>query len=99
MKMRYKVENDLRGMRFIAELEGELAKMDYRIQDQTFYMMHTFVPPSIEGKGVASSLIKEAITWALNEGFKIKVYCPFTRTYLKHHPEWEQKVQKALGEH
>ena len=56
--------------------------------------MHTEVPGSMEGRGVASALVKYAFEYAKEHTNPVMVYCPFVGTYLKRHPEFRDLVDK-----
>jgi predicted GNAT family acetyltransferase len=56
--------------------------------------MHTEVPESMEGRGVASALAKFAFEYAKEHGNAVKIYCPFVGTYLERHPEFRSLVDK-----
>jgi len=55
--------------------------------------MHTFVPESLEGRGLASALAKFALEYAKGKNLQVIVYCPFVATYLKRHPEYNFLVK------
>ena len=56
--------------------------------------MHTFVPDSLSGKGLASALAHYALEYAKERQLKIIVYCPFVGVYIKKHPEYNILVNK-----
>src|ERR1700743_1049862 len=68
-------------------LDDERAWLEYRIKDGALYLMHTEVPESLGGKGIASALAAHAFNYARANHMKIKAYCPFVVTWLKKHPE------------
>ncbi len=73
--------------------DGQLAILKYRVQDDLTWLMHTEVPESLEGKGIASSLAKFAMEHAKATHSKVKVLCPFVSVFLKRHPEYNEFVQ------
>lgn len=87
------VVNNKEHFQFQITLEdGEKAVLEYRWHDKDLTLMHTFVPPAHEGKGVAALLAKEALEYAKAEGIKVIVYCPYVAAYLKRHPEYKELV-------
>ena len=82
------VVNNTQNLQFEVELNGERAEMVYRMRNNSVYLMHTKVPESFRGKGVASALAKHALEYARDNGHKIAVLCPFVASYVKRHPEW-----------
>ncbi|ULQ51305.1 GNAT family N-acetyltransferase [Flavihumibacter fluvii] len=83
---------------FQATLNGEQAYLEYRWYKQALALMHTFVPESLEGKGIASALAKFALEYAKANKIQVMVYCPFVATYLKRHPEYNFLVIKNGGD-
>ncbi|MDA3613797.1 GNAT family N-acetyltransferase [Polluticaenibacter yanchengensis] len=74
---------------------GELAKLEYRFYKKNIAMMHTTVPESMKGKGVASALAERAFEYAQSINKKVMVYCPFVGAYLKKHPELKSQIDRA----
>jgi len=73
---------------------GEPAYIEYRWYKGDLVLMHTFVPATLEGKGVASSLAHFALAYAKEKKLHVVVYCPFVAQYLKRHPEYSFLIQK-----
>lgn len=44
--------------------------------------IHTFVPPSFRGKGVAEKLVGEALTWANAQGLHIRASCWYVAKFI-----------------
>ena len=56
-------------------------------EDGTLDLHHTVVPPSLEGQGVGSQLVRYALDYARAEGVKIIPTCSFVRGWLDRHPD------------
>ncbi|MES2591650.1 MAG: GNAT family N-acetyltransferase [Bacteroidota bacterium] len=65
----------------------EIAFIEYRFHNNNIALMHTLVPKSMEGKGIASALAAYAFKYAKEHNKPVMVYCPYISTYLKRHPE------------
>jgi uncharacterized protein len=87
------VSNNKDQMQFEVHAEGEIAVLQYRLHDGLVWLMHTEVPKSLEGKGIASALAHYGLEWAKANNIKVKVICPFVAIYLKRHPEYKEIVQ------
>lgn len=82
--------NNKQKFQFEAHLpDGEIAHIEYRWKKGAMVIMHTWVPPSGRGQGVAVELIKYVLDYVRIHGLKIIPYCPFTADYIKEHPEYE----------
>lgn len=86
--MDFQVTNNEAQMQFEVHAEGEIAFLQYRFLDGLIWLMHTEVPKSLEGRGIASVLAKYGLEWAKEHNKKAKVICPFVAIYLKRHPEY-----------
>jgi predicted GNAT family acetyltransferase len=86
------VINNSVNQQFEVHLDGEVAVLQYRFQNDLIWLMHTEVPQKLEGKGIASVLAKYGLEWAKANDKKVKVICPFVAVFLKRHPEYNAIV-------
>jgi predicted GNAT family acetyltransferase len=76
-------------------LEGnELATLTYKFYKKDIAFMHTNVPESLAGKGIAGALAASAFEYAKKINKQVMVYCPFVAAYLKRHPELKGQLDK-----
>ncbi|MDH7974071.1 GNAT family N-acetyltransferase [Sphingomonas sp. AR_OL41] len=68
-------------------VDGHRALAAYQLEGDTIVFTHTVVPKAIEGRGVASTLIRAALDSARDQGLKVVPQCPFVAAYMKRHPE------------
>ena len=78
--------------RFELEAEGHTAVLSYRRDGDRLVLLHTDVPPEIEGLGHGSALVRAALEHARREGQRVVPLCPFVLAYLKRHPEYADLV-------
>lgn len=74
--------------RFLAEVDGHQAHLDYELADGIMSITHTRVPPEIGGRGVAGELTRVAVEHARVEGLKVKSACSYAAGWLDRHPEY-----------
>lgn len=72
---------------FELTVDGHRALAAYQMEGDTIVFTHTIVPPEIEGRGVASKLIRAALDSARDRGLKVVPQCQFVRAYMEKHPE------------
>ncbi len=72
------------------EIESLKASVNYVIKDGKLDIKHTYVPTSLEGRGIASQLVKFVYDYALKEGLIPAATCPYAITWLKRHPEYNK---------
>lgn len=73
---------------FEFDLDGHRAIAAYQREGSRIVFTHTVVPPPIEGRGVASKLIRAALDSARDQGLKVIPQCPFVAAYITKHPEY-----------
>jgi uncharacterized protein len=73
--------------RFVAELEGHTARLVYRTDLGRLILVHTVVPPELEGRGVGAALVRASIARAAEQGLTVVPWCPFARKWLRAHPD------------
>ena len=73
---------------FELDVEGHRAIAAYQREGDTITFTHTLVPKAIEGRGVASKLIRAALDASRDEGLKVIAQCPFVAAYIERHPEY-----------
>ncbi len=61
----------------------------YRRQDGTIVFDHTEVDDAFEGHGVGSTLARGALDAVREEGLVVIVECPFVKTYIEGHPDYQ----------
>lgn len=81
--------------RFETEVEGRTALIDYKKAENKIYLTHTEVPSELEGKGIASSMVKQVLQRIKDEGLELVPLCPFVASYIKRHPEWKEILAKG----
>ncbi len=82
--------------RFEVVVDGHLARADYLIEGDVITFTHTIVPPALEGRGVASRLIRHALSEARARGLRVVPQCPFVAAYIRKHPEWADLLVEPL---
>jgi uncharacterized protein len=66
----------------------DVAVLVYERNGNTIAYLHTGVPESMEGHGIASKLARTALEEAREQHLVVVPYCPFVRSYIQRHPEY-----------
>jgi predicted GNAT family acetyltransferase len=74
--------------RFELERDGQIAYLEYTLTGDVLALIHSEVPESLRGQGMASELAKTALEWARENHKKVDVICPSVAGYVKEHPEY-----------
>ena len=57
---------------FEVRINDQLAELQYRIRNNTLFLLHTWVPESFEGKGIGSALANAALNYAKAVGLCLR---------------------------
>jgi uncharacterized protein len=75
-------------------VDGHRAIAAYQLEEGKIVFTHTIVPKAIEGRGVASKLIKAALDSSRDRGLRVVPLCPFVKAYIERHPEYQALVTR-----
>lgn len=95
--MDYKLIDNTEAKQYEYHIDGVIAKIEYIKAKDKIYLTHTEVPKELEGKGVASSLVKQVLEDVETKGLTLIPMCPFVATYIKRHPDWKKLVLKGIN--
>ncbi len=82
------VRNNPAKGRFELAVEGHIAAAYYDISGNVITFTHTEVPKELEGRGIASRLIKGTLDQVRAQRLKIVPLCPFVKAYVSKHSEY-----------
>ena len=88
----YDIRNNEGDSRFETTVEGQTAFAEYYLEDDTIRFTHTEVPIELEGRGIASAIVKNALEHARREKLKVVPQCAYVRAYIDKHPEYKELV-------
>lgn len=87
--------NDAR-KRFEVTVDGRDAYVTFVRSEGRIAYEHTFVPPELEGRGIAGRLAKHALEYARESGLAVQPDCPYVRAYIERHPEYAGLVRERV---
>jgi len=86
------VENNEKARQFQVRVEGHLARILYAYSNGSIILVHTEVPPTLEGRGIAGNLARAALEYAREHKLTVIPRCPFVADYIRKHPEYQSLV-------
>ncbi len=95
--MEYTLIDNEAAKRYEFHVDGHVPVIEYIKARDKIYLTHTEVPSALEGKGIASALIKKALEDIDAKNLTLIPLCPFVAGYLKKHPEWKRLVLKGIN--
>ena len=91
------VNDERRGRYQVTRGKRPVAVSEYELEPGRIVFTHTVVRPEFEGQGIGSRLAKFVIQDAQARGLRITPVCPFVRSYLRRHPEYESIVDYPVS--
>ena len=78
---------------FNEENNEDIGYITFEEKADLLIIISTVVYEKYQGKGMASTLIKEMLQYAKNSNFKIKPLCSFAAHYIEKHPEYKELIK------
>lgn len=83
------IQLELDAGRFSMVVEGETCVLEFSRSGDVVSMNSVRVPDAVGGRGIAGRLTQHALDWARSEGLKVKPICPYVKTWIKRHPDYQ----------
>ena len=80
------VRDNVAASRFEITVDGQTAFLEYERQLGRIRLIHTEVPPKLQGRGLGNRLAKHALDAARSDRLTIIAECPVVQAYLRKNP-------------
>ena len=90
------VRHNAAANRFEAEVDGRTCFASYHLVEGVMRIHHTEVPADLEGRGIASRIVHEALAYAESHGLDVEPWCSFVRSYMRRHPETQRLLPEGF---
>jgi len=88
------IVNNKERRQFEIHVGDMLARLKYRIGEDTMELIHTEVPKALAGRGLAGQLAQTALEYAAAHRLQVIPTCPYVQTYLKRHPDYSKLTER-----
>jgi len=86
--MQLEVHHDPVARRFTTRVEGLEAEVQYSYDGDCLVINHTGVPRPIEGRGIASELMRAVFEFARTAGWKVRPACSYAAAWVQRHKQY-----------
>lgn len=86
--MIYSIGHSQKKNRFEVECLGQTAFWEYIVAEGVMEIRHTIVPAELEGQGIGSALVKQALEYARDNHLNVTASCDFAENYILRHKEY-----------
>ena len=90
--MSYDVRHNPDRSRFETEVDNHECVLDYALKDGVVSMNRVYVPPPLEGRGIAGVITRYALDYSRDQGWKVIPNCPYVAAWIKRHPDYQDLV-------
>ena len=91
------VVHNVEAHQFETRVDGQLAFLVYSERPGIIDMVHTEVPPALEGHGIGNELARAALEYARERHLRVIPSCPFVLTYIRRHPQYADLTKVVRG--
>ncbi len=79
------VEHDEHARRLTRIVDGQRCVLDYSLDHEVMTIVRTYVPPPVEGRGIAAELTRAALQFARRRHWRVRATCSYAVAYLRKH--------------
>ncbi|MCK9518734.1 MAG: N-acetyltransferase [Dehalococcoidia bacterium] len=79
--------------RFEVMVDGQEAYLTFADDSTRLWLLHTFVPPPLEGRGIAGRLAKHGLEYARENGLAVVPLRPYVLACIERHPDYQDLVE------
>jgi len=88
-----KVLHDKENNQFTMDINGDIAKVVYRMDDDKMYLTYSEVPYKLRGKGYGKVLVEGTFERLTTEGYKAVAVCSYIKAVAKRSEKWNSIIE------
>lgn len=86
------IVHDKDNSRFTLDINGELAKVEYRLKNNKMYLVHSEVPYNLRGKGIGKILVEKTFEKLTEEDYKAIAVCSYVKAVARRSEKWSEII-------
>lgn len=88
-----KFTKDLNANRFVLDIDGHEAFVDYRLDDDVYHLLYSEVPAELRGAGIGGILVEKTFEAIAAENKTAVAHCSYIRHVSKRSDRWKAVVR------
>lgn len=98
MTTKHQVINNTDKRQYEMPVDGYTPLIEYMVANNGgVYLTHTEVPIALEGMGIGTEMVRQALEDIKDQGLKVVPMCPFVASYIRKNPEWRSLVLEGFN--
>jgi predicted GNAT family acetyltransferase/glutaredoxin len=85
--------HDKENTRFIIDINGELAKVEYTLRDGKMYLVHSEVPYNLRGQGIGKVLVEKTFEKLTEENYTAVAVCSYIKLVKNRSDYWNGIIE------
>ena len=86
------IHHDPVAHRFTTVVDGLQAEVTYHYDGEVLVINHTGVPRPIEGRGIASALVRAVFEFARDASLRVRPACSYAAAWVEKHAQYAHLV-------
>ncbi len=86
------IKHDIENQRFILEVSGKEAIVDYRMRSGKMHLIYSEVPGELRGKGIGRKLVEATFEKLTEDGFTAVAECRFIQSVARRSAKWNSII-------
>lgn len=87
------IKHDKDNQQFTLDINGELAKVEYKLKDNKVYLVHSEVPYNLRGQGIGKILVEKTFEQLTKEGYEAVAVCSYVRAVASRSEKWKDIIE------
>lgn len=82
------IKHDKENNRFTMDVNGQTAKVEYKIKNGKMHLLYSEVPYKLRGNGIGKELVEKTFEKLTEEGYEAVAVCSYIKALALRSPKW-----------
>ncbi|MCG2462710.1 N-acetyltransferase [Flavobacteriaceae bacterium F89] len=87
-----KIKHDKENSRFTMDIDGQTAKVDYKMKNGKMHLVYSEVPYNLRSNGIGKELVERTFQKLTEEGYQAVAICSYIRAVALKSPKWSDII-------